>query len=225
MPTATPPSRYLRRDVAHSLAVTALACAASGGLVYLAYLVHTILVAARARAPDAPPGVVLVFGKRLVAGQPDRDYRLRLARARHLLASGAVGRLILLGGPGASGPSEAAAGWELLREWGVPASAPVLLEDQSSDTLQNLRQARALLGPLAEQPVLLVTNRYHLARCAHLARQLGFEVVLCAAEDRLTWSPAGLLRLAREAGFLCWFDLGTRWARLIGHRRMVETVS
>jgi hypothetical protein len=34
-----------------------------------------------------------------------------------------------------------------------------------------------------------------------------------------------LLRIAGEAGYVCWSDIGTRWARLIGHRRMLARVT
>jgi hypothetical protein len=73
--------------------------------------------------------------------------------------------------------------------------------------------------------VTLLSNRYHLARCALFARQLGFDCELCAAEPHLPLGPRTLLRLAGEAAYVCWSDLGTRWARLIGHRRMLARVT
>lgn len=92
--------------------------------------------------------------------------------------------------------------------------------------------AALLTGP-ASKPVpcgllprvTLLSNRYHLARCALFARQLGFDWELCAAEPRLRLRPRTLLRLAGEAAYVCWSDLGTRWARLIGHRRMLARVT
>jgi hypothetical protein len=73
--------------------------------------------------------------------------------------------------------------------------------------------------------VTLLTNRYHLARCALFARQLGFDCELCAAEPRLPLGPRTLLRLAGEAAYVCWSDIGTRWARLIGNQRMLARVT
>ena len=99
------------------------------------------------------------------------------------------------------------------------------IESQSRDTLQNLRNARLLLGEGMRTRVTLLSNRYHLARCALFARQLGFDWELCAAEARLRMGPATLWRLAGEAAYVCWIDLGTRWARLIGNRRMLERVT
>lgn len=225
MPDAASHDPYLNRDIAHSLGVAALACAVTGGLLYLGYLAHTVWIAAR--SPHAPESAerVLVFGKRLARGEPDADYRLRLRRAHALIREDSSRVLVLLGGATGAERSEAEAGLALLRDWGLPGTTRVLLEDASQDTLQNLRHARSLLGHEAGHPVLLISSRYHLARCARLAAQLGFDFRLCAAEARLAPGPRVLLRLATEAAYLCWLDLGTRWARLIGHRRMLARVS
>ena len=40
----------------------------------------------------------------------------------------------------------------------------------------------------------------------------------------LLWS-LGNTPFAREAAYVCWMDLGTRWARIIGHRRMLARLS
>lgn len=214
---------YLRRDIGHSLAVSALACVLSGGLLYLHYL-RRVWRVARHVSHEAKDGeLVLVFGKRLRAGEPDAEFRQRLQRA-HALATGGSRPLVLLGG-GPPGASEAEAGLRALRAMGLPDSAPVRLEAASLDTLQNLRNARDLLGGGARSRVLLLSSRYHLARCALLARQLGFDPALCAAEERLSLRGATFPRLLTEAGYLCWLDVGTRWARLIGHRRMLARVS
>jgi hypothetical protein len=83
-----------------------------------------------------------------------------------------------------------------------------------------------LLGAAAQHGrVTLLSNRYHLARCALFARQLGFNWELCAAEPEWRWHPRALLHVAGEAAFVCWSDIGSRWARLIGHRRMLSKVT
>ncbi|MCE5233737.1 MAG: YdcF family protein [Mizugakiibacter sp.] len=215
------PFRYLGDpDVWHSLAVTATAVALSGGLLWIGYFAHTLRLALRAPTRPRGPRVALVFGRRLRDGAVEADYAARLERARALAEAGALERLLLLGGDCGDGISEAAAGHAYLLARGLSANLPVLLEQDSIDSLENLRHARDLLGePLP--PVLLVTSRYHLARCVHLARGLGFEVEPCAAEPRLPRSPRYLRRLLIESGYLMWIDVGARWARLIGHRRML----
>ncbi|MBC7988227.1 MAG: YdcF family protein, partial [Luteimonas sp.] len=112
---------------------------------------------------------------------------------------------------------------------GMAADAPLRLEGGSRDTLQNLRNARELLHTsTAGEPfgrVTLLSNRYHLARCALFAGQLGLDWELCAAEARLPMHVRTVWRIAGEAVYVCWSDIGTRWARLIGHRRMLARVT
>ncbi|HVJ61666.1 MAG TPA: YdcF family protein, partial [Tahibacter sp.] len=134
-------------------------------------------------------------------------------------------RVLLLGGAADGGMSEAAAAFARLHDLGLPPGVAPLCEDASTDTLENLRNARALLGSEAREPVALVSSRYHLARCMLLARALGFDAEPVAADARFSWRPRLVLRLVLEAGYCLWVDTGTRWARLIGNRRMLDRVT
>ncbi len=217
----------LDRDVLHTGVIAAAACTLSGGLVYLGYLLHVVRVARHAPVAPGDGRCLLVFGKHAPQGRPDADFRARLARAAALWNQAPPQTLVLLGGGPPGQPSEAEVAQAALIADGVPAHAPWRLETTSRDTLQNLRHARTLLADLGPDapPVTLLSNRYHLARCALFARQLGYRWELCAAEPRLRWTPATCLRLAGEAAYVCWIDLGTRWARLIGHRRMLSRIT
>ena len=213
------------RDALHSLAVATLACAASLGVVYVGYLVHVVRVARSAPCQPARGQTVLLFGKHAPQGRPDPDFQARLQRAAGLWQQRPPDSMFLLGGGPAGAPTEAALARQRLIELGVPVDAPLVLEDRSRDTLQNLRNARALWAGAAPEPVTLLSSRYHLARCALLAGQLGLRWELCAAEPALSWRPRALWRLAREAAYVCWTDLGARWARLIGHQRMLARLN
>lgn len=200
----------------------------SVGLVWLGYVIHVCRIAAF--SPLVPPRrmIVLVFGQRLRGDVPAHDYRQRLRRALDLLRQEHVSHVLLLGGHSGGRCSEAAAGHTWLQQHGLPAGSRVELEQESVDSLENLRHARQLLqaqtpaGPLP--PVALVTSRYHLARCLLLAKRLGFSGVPVAAEPALPRRAryAGLLLM--EATYLMWIDLGMRWAGLIGHRRMAARI-
>jgi vancomycin permeability regulator SanA len=214
----------LGRDMAHSLGVALLACVASGGLLYVGYFARTAWVAARSEHRVDGGDCVLVFGKRLREGRPDADFECRLDHAQRMAHEHPGRPLMLLGGAAPTEPSEAEVGLRWLQAHGLPESLQVRLEDQSRDTLENLRHARTLLAGAAPRVVLL-SSRYHLARCAALARQLGMDYTLCAAESRCIPSLRMLRRLAGEAAYLCWLDIGIRWARLIGHRRMLARVT
>ncbi|TAL98835.1 MAG: YdcF family protein [Rhodanobacter sp.] len=222
--------RYLRDpDVLHAGLVSLLVLLLSGGLVWLAYLIHVCRIAAR--SPLVPPRrmVTLVFGRRLQGGRPEHDYRQRLQRALALVQGARIDHLLLLGGCGAGQCSEAAVGKAWLLQHGLPRQIRVELEQDSTDSLENLRHARCLLQAGTEHaeppPVALVTSRYHLARCLLLARRLGFDGVPVAAEATLPLRPGYLGQLLTEASYLMWIDLGMRWAGLIGHRRMAARIS
>ena len=220
------PFRYLGDgDVWQSLVVTALACAVTAGVLYLVYLARVALIALRAQCQSEPGALLLVFGRKLEAdGTPEHDYVARLQRALDILVRQPSQKLMLLGGASGAQVSEAAAGLRWLRAHGLPAMVEATLEQASTDSLENLRHARALLGtPLPR--VILVSSRYHLARCLALARALGFPARPCAAEPRLRWSTRIAQRIALEAGYLMWLQTGTAWARLTGNQRMLARVT
>lgn len=214
------------RDVLHAGVVTGLACIASAGLVYLGYFVHVWRVARNAPCEAGQGDCLLLFGKHSPHGEPDREFGERLDRAAALWNARPPRHVVLLGGgpPGVSSEAEIARAG--LFDRGLVEKSPWLLEAQSRDTLQNLRNARDLLAAMDDRGrVLLLSSRYHLARCMLLARQLGLDAEPVAAEAKLRYGPRMLLRLAGEAGYVCLSDIGTRWMRLIGARRALERVT
>ncbi|HZH43533.1 MAG TPA: YdcF family protein [Lysobacter sp.] len=213
------------RDVLHSLLVSLAACVLSAGLVYVGYFLHVLRVARRAPCLPENGECVLLFGKHAPGGRIDRDFEARLDRAVSLWQARPPQRFVLLGGGAPGEPTEAEVARRVLWSRGIGPDAPLLLEAESRDTLQNLRNARRLLGEGVRRRVTLLSSRYHLARCALFARQLGYDWELCAAEPRLSWTPKTLWRLVGEAAYVCWIDVGTRWARLIGHQRMLAKVT
>lgn len=218
------------RDVLHTGLVAIAACVLSAGLVYVGYLLHVWRTARRAPCLPERGECVLLFGKHAPGGQIDRDFEARLDRAVSLWRQRPPAHVVLLGGGAHGELSEAEVARAALLARGVAPDAPLQLEAASRDTLQNLRNARQLLAPTLSvdgmrRRVTLLSSRYHLARCALFARQLGFDAELCAAETQLQLGPRMLARLAGEAAYVCWTDLGTRWARLIGHERMLARVT
>lgn len=118
---------------------------------------------------------ILLLGVELdVHDQPTRELRLRVKEAADALHQGRAPRIIACGGtlPGHA-RAEAAVMAELLREAGVPQDA-LTLEAQSQDTMQNMRNAAAMLGGAKGRRVLVVTSDYHLRRAVMTARRVGF---------------------------------------------------
>lgn len=221
--------RYLGdRDILAAAVVTLIAVIGTLGLLYLAHVVRTWRLARHAPVRAGHRGTLLVFGRRLVDGRPEADFVSRLERARRNALDGRADRVLLLGGSGDGGISEAEAGRRWLREGDWPAGVPLALEQTSVDSLENLRHARELLrendgDPLP--PVWLVTSRYHLARCMYLAGRLGFTACPLAAEDVFRLDRRYVVRIAMEAGYLMWIDTGLRWAAWTGNRRVLSRVT
>jgi uncharacterized SAM-binding protein YcdF (DUF218 family) len=199
-------------DALHALLVALAVLLATAGLAYVAYLVFAWRTARR--AGTGAGATLLVFGKHCREGRPDADFRARLQRAHALAMAGAVTQVLLLGG--GDEPTEAAVAARELRVMGLPVGVEPVLEDESRDTLENLRHAKLLLGEDGGRAWLL-SNRYHLARCGLLADCVGLAHELCAAEDVWQFTP----KLFTEAALLMWIDIGRRWARLIRSRRML----
>lgn len=213
------------RDVLHAAMVTSAVCVLSVGLVYVGYFLHVLRVARKAPCEPEYGQCVLLFGKHAPGGRIDRDFEARLDRAVSLGREHPPRSVLLLGGGAPDEPTEAELARRGLIARGLAVDVPLRLEDESRDTLQNLRNARHLLGEGMRSRVTLLSSRYHLARCAWFARQLGFDWELCAAEPRLQWGPRTMWRIAGEAAYVCLSDVGTRWARLIGHRRMLSRMT
>lgn len=213
------------RDVLHAAVVTSAVCVLSVGLVYVGYFLHVLRVARKAPCEPEYGQCVLLFGKHAPGGRIDRDFEARLDRAVSLWREHPPRSVLLLGGGAPDEPTEAELARRGLIARGLAVDVPLRLEDESRDTLQNLRNARHLLGEGMRSRVTLLSSRYHLARCAWFARQLGFDWELCAAEPRLQWGPRTMWRIAGEAAYVCLSDVGTRWARLIGHRRMLSRMT
>ena len=211
-------------DVLHVLLVGIVVTVLTVGGVYLWFFARTFRVARYAQRDSGAAASAIVFGKRLSQGRPDREFRWRLRHALRLLRTKPTLIVLLAGGRSDSldAPSEA----EIARRWllrRMPEAAPrLLIEERSLDTVDNLREARQLLP---HGRIALLSNRYHLARCQVLARSLGLDAQVCAAEPRLRYNLRTIAHLGLEAGYHTLFVVRRNWARVIGHRRMLARVS
>lgn len=223
-----PRARRLRAEMGADglamLVLSNLVMAASAGLS-LVWQVYRVYRAARETPATTAAGCYLVLGMRLRHGQVAADYAARLQRALVLYRRDPHARIVVLGGETGNGAvSEAVAGRAFLLERGVPAAA-ILVEDASRHTLENLRHARDILRELCIAPVALITSRYHLARAYALARGLGIQHALCAAEERLVLDRRTLLRLLREAYYLHWYVVGRAWSVATANKKMLGRIA
>ncbi|MCC5865862.1 MAG: YdcF family protein [Wenzhouxiangella sp.] len=197
-----------------SLVVLVLTLGASLILAWLWVCWHAM---ARNRQPVS--GYVLVCGHQLDQGLPSADFVERLQRAAELARCSTGLRLVLLGG---GHPSEARAGLAWLETNTDIDPGRVVLEEDSTDSFENLRFARDLLGN--DQPLALLSSRYHLGRLRIFSAQLGLSASLVPAESALRpgWR---LCRLTiQEAAYVCWFVSGLLWAQLARRRHLLDRI-
>jgi len=193
--------------------------------LFLTYL-HVLRIARNSSGYADSCSGCFVFGKKLVNGSVDDEYRLRLEKASQLIHEQPERLVLLLGGiTSTDAPSEAASGLFYLQQHGLPEQYSIRLEEQSKNTLDNLQNARQMLKREKIDQVALISNRYHLARCQLIASSLKIEHTLCAAEPVLTINAVTLWKLLIEAAYIHWFVVGKNWARLIGNRRMLGRVT
>lgn len=206
------------------LALSNLLLLATLGLSGLWMLHRVWRIARDAPAASVDGDWIVVLGARLIHDQVAPGYARRLRRTAALYHADPRRRILLVGGHTGGSVSEAERGREFLLGLGLPA-ASLFVEDQSLNTLDNLRQARRLLAGDRERPFVLVTSRYHLARSEALACGLELQPVLCAAEDRLRLNPWTLWRLGLEAWYLHWYAVGKAWSRWTGNRHSLARIT
>jgi len=136
-------------------------------------------------AADACDGrVAIVLGAAQYDGTPSPAFERRLAVAASAYAEGCIERIIVTGG-GQEGDrtSEGESGAAWLARQGVPAGA-VTAETTSRNTVENLRNAQALL----ENPnVVIVTDDLHAYRAGWIADRLGMMASQLVADTPPPW--------------------------------------
>lgn len=168
-------------------------------------------VVAAAAAPLA--AAVLVPGARILPdGTPYDMLADRLRTALELYLAGRTPLLVVSGrGGGTVAEDEVAAMRRWLEARGVPPTA-IVDDPVGLRTIETMRNARLRFG---YQPVVVVSNPFHVARCVYLARGVGLLAVGVAAPPGRDY-PASTLRRnhLREAGarVLAWFEvLALEW--------------
>lgn len=196
---------------------------ATAGISYAYYFRKTYLFAKDAKINCENDKTLCVLGKKLLNDEPDGEYLLRLERARIILDVDEKAEVMLLGGKtGLAKISEAFAGKEYLIKNKIKTSR-VYLEEKSRNTLENFSNAKTLLKN-KNKGIVVISNRYHLARAKQLAKGLGLGVEVCAAEDKLNLDIVTVVKLLIEALHMHWYSIGRYYAHMTKNNRMIERV-
>ena len=154
--------------------VTILLCL---GLAVFAVTEGFIIHAARGNVQEAR-GYLVVLGAKVNQGGPSLALRSRINAAYDYLTAHPDCIAILSGGQGTDEPmTEAQCMYHELVAMGIDPSR-LWLEDQSTNTWENLKFSRELLeantGSVPEQ-IALVSSEFHLFRAGLFARRFGFD--------------------------------------------------
>jgi uncharacterized SAM-binding protein YcdF (DUF218 family) len=151
------------------------------------------------RDAGEPADAALVLGFALASdGSPRPQIVGRVEHAVALYTQGRVKRLVLSGGAGKAGHTEAGVMRDLALAAGVPADA-LILEELSRSTIENFACSRPVLEKLAAERVLLVTEPWHMTRAMLLAHRHGLYPAQSPASSAV-W------RDVREGGFWLFRD-------------------
>lgn len=174
----------------HSFAVLLVAYFSA---VFALFLLGSLLY--RWRRPTARPAAVVVLGSGLIHGEVPPLLGARLRRAVEVQCSMSPAPVLIpSGGQGADEPrSEGEAMAAYLRdELGVPSEL-IRAETESRTTQENLINARTLLDS-EQEPITVVTSRYHVFRAALLTRRLGLVAHVVGARTAWYYLPSATLR-------------------------------
>lgn len=152
------------------------------GFVVLSITGGTIARSAEG-SPDPEADYLIVLGCQVQGTVPSLMLRQRIDAAANYLKTYPDATCIVSGGQGpGEDVTEAACMYNYLTAAGID-SARILLEDQSTSTMENLRFSMALLEPGAT--VAIVSNEFHLYRAGQMAENLGLDAKLIPADTEL----------------------------------------
>ena len=137
-------------------------------LLYAAYDVYRFAQRDEAQPTDA----AIVLGAAVFGNRPSPVLRERINHAIQLYEDGLVTHIIFTGGSGGDGEAtEAAVSAAYAMRQGVPQSA-ILLEEQSTNTRENLANAQQIGAEHQLESFLIVSTPFHMRRATLIAAEL-----------------------------------------------------
>jgi uncharacterized SAM-binding protein YcdF (DUF218 family) len=129
---------------------------------------------------------IVVLGARIgPGGQPSAALQGRIEHAVALFHQQRAPKIIFTGGKGEFGFVESVQSQRFALSLGVPESA-CLREELSTSTVENALEAAKFFGPASRPEIILVTDRFHMARATYIFERLHFVVHQSFADD---WPP------------------------------------
>ncbi len=162
--------------------------AAVGAVLELG-LMTAVFLSEKTPRPLEKRDAIIVLGARIMPdGELSTTVLHRVETALKAYQDGYGTLLIVCGAQGRDEPqTEAGAMADWLTAHGVPKTA-LEVEDQSTDTIENLKNARAAMDARGMKTAIIVTSDYHITRALWLAADQGLDAIGAAAPGNITWS-------------------------------------
>lgn len=164
----------------------------SGFLILFIYT-ESLIVSSMSSEPRPGLDYVITLGAAVRDGVPTRPLKFRIQRTAEYLADNPNTIAIASGGQGPTeSMSEAECIKEYLIEYGIEEER-ILLEDSSTDTVENINNSYSLIPDGAS--VGVVSDSYHIYRATRIAELSGHQVYGIPA---ITLLPLGIHYTVRE---------------------------
>ena len=186
-PTLLDPERIAATGQAYTVTMRRLLLAITVSVVILACSVAAAARWLDEQGRDVPDGTfdaIVVLGCRVnPGGVPSHALERRAEHAARLYREGRAPLVVVTGGVGEYGPSEASVAAGVLARAGVPREA-ILLEDSSTSTWENASFARERFGG---GRVLVVTDAFHTFRAQRIFTSLYDEAAAVGTHSPWLW--------------------------------------
>ena len=163
------------------------------GIIVLGIVEGLILSQFRAK-PTEPAQYCIILGAQWKKSGPSRVLKYRLDKAVEYLEINPEVKVIVSGGQGYNEPIAEADGMCAYLENAGISKDRIIVENQSSNTYENLIFSEQFLDK-TEGQVVIVTNNFHMYRAMKIAQKQGYEKVQgLAAKSVVGFLPNNLFR-------------------------------
>ncbi|MDB4940145.1 MAG: hypothetical protein JWO40_570 [Candidatus Doudnabacteria bacterium] len=167
--------------------------------VYLASFVYIISFAFKANVPDHADALLVLGAKVNLDNSPSQPLYERTNEAAVLYAQNKAEYIITTGGVGLGSIAESKIGEKVAEQKGVPKDK-ILEEVSSHNTFQNVEEGKKIAKEKNIKSVIVVSDRFHVARGVLVARYFGFDPVYWDFPSASYYKKTDLIRnYAREA--------------------------
>jgi uncharacterized SAM-binding protein YcdF (DUF218 family) len=144
--------------------------------VYLASLVYIISFGFKPNVPDHADALLVLGAKVNLDNSPSKPLYQRTTEAADLYSRNKADYIITTGGVGLGSIAESKVGEKVAVQEGVPKDK-ILSESVSHNTFQNIQEGKKIAKSKNIQSVIVVSDRFHVARGVMMAKYFGFKPV------------------------------------------------